>query len=166
MLIVEQDLKRRLARWGANKLFGDDVDRRQQMADTELEERFDRVWHSRLRRLVDEAEPCTSDEVPGRLTEKQAKYFDPSQDHKGFRIGGAEFIVQIEQVCDGERLSQLWRVASSDTHPKTLFVNFQTVAERKRFRQLAESIGWNDERLGLELVQNFMKIHDKPTAGK
>lgn len=162
MLIVEREAKRLLARWGPNKLFGDDVDHRQGMSDDDLEERFDTVWHSMLQGLVQAAEVCTSEEVPGRLTKKQQRYFDGSQTHKSFRHGGAEFVVQLETVCDGERLSQLWRVSSSDTHPKTLFVNFATVEEREHFRDLAEKLGWQDEHLGLELVRSFMRIHEGP----
>ena len=45
-------------------------------------------------------------------------------------------------------------------HPKTLWVTFDTVAERNRFRAIADHLRKHDETLGLEILRDFMALFD------
>lgn len=110
------------------------------------------------------ADRCVPDDARSRLTSAQQQYFDSSQEHRGFRMQtlNAEFIAQLLSRGDeGYEMTQLWRVSSSDSHPKTLFVTFATVEEREKFRKLAANLGSKDEDLGLQLVIDFMEKHPR-----
>jgi hypothetical protein len=161
---VEDSVKTRIARNGANKLLGVDYDTRKQMRDEELIELFDRVWVHNLKKLVVEGVLCTPKEASRRLEQKYHAFIDYQQEHRSFIFSKAEFIAQLMPFTENEyQLTQIWRVSSSDNHPKTLFINFSTVEEKERFTELAESLGFKkDEDLGLSLIRNFMSLHTQP----
>lgn len=160
MIEIDAQDKIRIAKSGANKLFLVDYDTRQRMDKQQLIELFDRVWLNGLRRLVLDAEVIEPEEVSRRLLDKHHTYVDPQQEHRSFRYLRAEFIAQLEPYKNGEyKLTQLWRVASSDNYPKTLFINFSSVEERELFYSLARSLDMDDEELGLRLIRNFMNLH-------
>lgn len=161
MIQVEDADKIRITKSGANKLFGVEYDERQNMSSEKLIEWFDTQWCNIVKELVEKAEVCRSHkEVIRRLPDKYHSFIEPEQEHRSFRYRQAEFIVQLQPLDDNQyRLNQLWRVTSSDVHPKTLFVNFSTVEERDRFEDLATKLGIEDEKLGLQLVRNFMNLH-------
>lgn len=160
MIEVNDQEKVRIARSGANKLFGVDYDIRKNMGEKELLNLFDKVWSNRLEHLIVGAEVISRDEVNRRLLDKYHTYVDPDQEHRSFHYLKAEFIAQLELVGDARcKLTQLWRVASSDTHPKTLFITFSSVAERERFSSLAQNLAASDEELGLKLIRNFVILH-------
>jgi hypothetical protein len=72
-----------------------------------------------------------------------------------------DFIVQFDEQSDGiKELTQLWKVQSGDDHPKTLWLTFDTVAERRRFREIAEHLQKYDETLGLEVIRDLMAKFD------
>ena len=122
-----------LAKHGANKLFGDDVDARRQLAEIECISLFDKVWLKTLKDEIEMAVVCDSLAASERLTDKQREYFDFDQTHRSFRLLdlNIELIAQIHVTSDrGNELTQLWKVSSSDTQPKTLYVRFETVEER------------------------------------
>jgi len=158
-IIVEEREKINIAKWGANKLFGDPDKRRKEMTDQELITLFDSVWEDRLRRAIVTASKCQSTEAIERLTPSQRNYFDHKNEHRQFRLNdlNVEFVVQLEKTDNSEKLNQLWRVSSSDEHPKTLFVTFETVEEKEKFKKLAANLGRQEEELGLELVTDFVK---------
>jgi hypothetical protein len=161
-ILVQDPTKCLLARFGPNKLFGDNIDQRRQMDNASAIALFDRVWQEKLSRLVTKADGCDSRDAYERLTHKQREYFDFDQQHRSFRPQdlGAELVAQLRLLSDADaELTQLWRVLSSDTHPKTLFVTFDTVEEREQFRRLAQNLGINDEELGLRLLRDFMNKH-------
>jgi hypothetical protein len=160
MIEVDSQDKIRMAKSGANKLFGVDYDVRKNMDSQQLVELFDRVWIGGLKLMVSNAGVIPSEEVTRRLLDKYHTFVDSSQEHRSFHYSKAEFIAQL-QPCENNqyKLTQLWRVASSDTYPKTLFVTFSSVEERERFTALAESLGIVDEELGLRLIRNFMDLH-------
>ena len=161
MIEVDSQDKIRIAKSGANKLFEVDYDVRQNMSDQQLIELFDQVWQRGLERRVLKAEVIPSDEVNRRLLDKYHNFVDFDQQHRSFRYAKAEFIVQLQPSENAQcKLTQLWRVVSSDSHPKTLFITFSSVEERQRFTSLAQSLGINDdEDLGLRLIRNFMDLH-------
>ncbi|MCA1995164.1 MAG: hypothetical protein LDL41_24410, partial [Coleofasciculus sp. S288] len=148
-----------------NKLFEIDYETRQGMSKQQLIELFDRIWLDALRPLVIKAEVIEPEEVSRRLLDKHHTYVDPQQEHRSFRYRRAEFIAQLEPYNNGQyKLTQLWRVASSDSYPKTLFINFSSVEERERFYSLARSLNIDDEELGLRLIRNFMNLHPNYAA--
>lgn len=162
-ITVSDDVKSTLAKYGPNKLFGDDVDDRKKLPHLDAVRLFNRVWNTVLAVAIETAEKCDSDDAKQRLTFSQQQYFKSSQEHRSFRMQNlnAEFIVQLARG-EGDHtyeLTQLWRVSSSDTHPKTLFVTFDTVEQRERFKTLAQNLGIKDEDLGLQLVLDFMAKH-------
>lgn len=72
-----------------------------------------------------------------------------------------DFIVQLDNRSSKvKELTQLWKVQSGDDHPKTLWVTFDTVAERKRFKAIADFLRKNDDALGLEIIRDFMAKFD------
>jgi hypothetical protein len=165
MIVVEDQDKIRLAKFGANKLFERDFDTRKTMSDQALIKLFDQVWKNTIERLVRRAEVCEYEEVCRRLLDKYQDFIDRQQEHRTFRHRKAEFIAQLQpQDNNHYKLTQIWRVASSDEHPKTLFITFSSVEERKRFQDLAQSLRIDDEKLGLQLVRNFMNLHPGYTA--
>lgn len=161
MIQVEDDDKIRITKSGANKLFVVEYDERQNMSSEKLIELFDTKWYNIVKELVEEADVCRSHkEVIRRLPDKYHSFIEPEQEHRSFRYRQAEFIVQLQPLDDNQyRLNLLWRVPSSDDHPKTLFVNFSSVEEREQFEKLATSLGINDEKLGFQLQRNFMNLH-------
>jgi hypothetical protein len=67
-------------------------------------------------------------------------------------------IAQLKRLSDDEaELTQLWRVPSSDIDPKVLYIRFDTIEERRQFRNLANFLGQNDEKLGKQLILEFME---------
>ncbi len=159
MIYTEEFDKVRIAKSGPNKLFEIDYDTRQAMDNKELINLFDRVSNV-LYDCTKRAEIISKEEVDRRLLDKYHSYVDPEQEHRSFHYLKAEFIVQLKKVGSNQyKLTQLWRVASSDNHPKTLFINFDNIEEPKQFEILANSLGFEDEKLGLQLIRNFMKLH-------
>lgn len=156
-ILVEDTAKIRIAKAGPNKLFGD-YDKRQSMKDPELTSIFDRRWNSDLQPAIESAQVCAAEEAKRRLADNQIKYFDPDQEHRTFRLQEMELVAQVQQAKGKSLLTQLWKVKSSDEYLKTLFVNFASEEEREGFRQIATSLGWNDEDLGIQLLRDFMNV--------
>ncbi|AKG20812.1 hypothetical protein [Calothrix sp. 336/3] len=160
MITIDDSDKARIAKIGANKLFDVEYETRQKMSNLELIEVFERAWEKVLENRVNNAEIISSEEVARRLLDKYHGFIDPQQEHRSFHYLKAEFIAQlIKTDSNTYKLTQIWRVASSDTYPKTLFISFSSVEERNRFDELARSLQYTDEELGLLLIRNFMNLH-------
>lgn len=158
-IIVRKSVKLFAAKHGPNKLFGEDIDVREKFSDIDAMHRFNNVWDRTLERLVIYSDKCSSNDASSRLTSSQKSFFDLSQEHRSFRVQSMnlEFIVQLLSTKDGNyEMTQFWRIISSDSQPKTLFVNFATLEERINFRKLAANLGAKDEELALGLVMDFM----------
>ena len=155
-----------LAKWGLpNKLFADEMlDKRQNMNDSELIELFDSLWESTLKDVVMKSIPCQPEDALQELNEKQRKWFKHDQEHQelileNYRI---KFIIQLCKLSNEKRqVTQIWYISYADKHPNTLWVNFDSVAERKKFKKLADSLNWNDEELGKQLILDFMAKFEK-----
>lgn len=157
-LTVADETRARLAKYGPNKLFGD-YDKRQEMPVEQLVRVFNNAWNDSLAAAVQGSAPCRPEEARRRLSDKEARFFDESQEHREFRLHdrNMEFIVQLRRGPEGSHeVTQLWHIKSTDSHPKTLFVTFESVEEREAFRELARRLGWHDEALGLALLRDFM----------
>lgn len=98
---VERDQKIRIAKWGANKLFGDPDKRKNELSDEELIVLFDKVWKNSLNAAIDKAKECNSDEAYSRITEKEKLFFSFAQKHRQFRLQNQniEFIAQLLPVA-------------------------------------------------------------------
>lgn len=154
--------KVRIAISGPNKLFGISFEDRKKMPTEDLVKLFDRVWREFLEREIIEATQWAARDAYERLLPSNQAFFDFQQSHFAFRPKNMnlEMIAQLNETSAGEwELTQLWKVASSDTHPETLYVTFESVEERERFRRLANALGQHDETLGLELIRDFMQKH-------
>lgn len=160
MVTVEEQDKIRMTRIGANKLFEVDRDIRKKMTYRELIELFDKIWWNGLKSEIVNAKVISPEEVRRPLLNVNKPFLDSGQEHRSFYHLGEEFIAQLKQVENSDyKLNQLWRVAWSDSPPKTLYITFSSVEERNRFTSLAEGLGTEDEALGLRLIQNFMDLH-------
>ena len=62
MIYVDEIDKVRIARYGANKLFGIDYDARKTMDDEELIRLFDRIWSDGLSNRVQRSEIISPEE--------------------------------------------------------------------------------------------------------
>ena len=157
---VDNSVKIRLAKWGPNKLFGDEVDARQKtMGPDKLISLFDNVWESVLKVAVETAEIVNAADARERLNDNEKRFFDFNQDHREFRLPdkNIEFIAQIRPIPNDDReLTQLWVIYSLDNNPKVLRITFDTVEERRNFARLAKALKWNDVDLGKSLVLDFM----------
>jgi hypothetical protein len=103
-ITVEDGTKCMLAKYGPNKLFGDDIDERKKLDDGPAIQIFNSVWQNKLERAVKMADPCDSDYAYERLTNRQQNYFDHHQEHRSFRLQelNAEFLVQLDPQEDGD----------------------------------------------------------------
>ena len=144
----------------AVRTFGD-YDSRKKLNTSELALLFDEKWENGLRLAVEKSLPCEFDVARSRLQGKQKDFVDPDQGATPVSFPEMDFIVQFDhQSNDAKELTQLWKVQSGDDHPKTLWVTFDTVAERKRFKAIADHLVKHDEALGLEIVRDFMAKFD------
>ncbi len=162
MIKIENKIKYKIAKFGANKLFIKEYKEREKMDEQQLIILFDTVWSKTLEELVLKAKKCPVEEVYNRLLDEKHSFIDPKQEHRSFHYKKAEFIVQLEIYKHEKfqyRLTDLWRVTSSDSYPQTLFINFSSVEEKNLFKSLAEKLNFRDEELGLKLIYNFMNLH-------
>ncbi len=157
---VEDSTKARIARIGPVRTFGD-FDSRNKLSNTQLVALFDEKWEAGLRQAVERSLPCEFDVAQTRLQGKQKEFVEPNQEQRQFRFQSMDFIVQLDnQSSKVKELTQLWKVQSGDDHPKTLWVTFDTVAERKRFKAIADHLRKQDDSLGLEIIRDFMAKFD------
>lgn len=161
-IVVDKEEKLRIARFGANKIFKVEFNERQRMSDEQLLEVFDSAWNSGLQHWVSNAEVIEPEEVARRLLDQQHPFINADEEHRTFRRKNAEYISQLQPIHQGMyKLTQFWRVKSSDEHPKTLFVNFDSVEEINLFKELSQSLNIPPELLGIKLIRNFMDLHPK-----
>lgn len=157
---IEESTKVRIARIGPVRTFGD-FDSRKKLNSTQLATLFDEKWDAGLSQAIERSLPCEFDVAQSRLQGKQKEFVDPNQEQRQFRFQSMDFIVQLDnQSKKPKELTQLWKVQSGDDHPKTLWVTFDTVAERKRFKAIADFLRKNDDALGLEIIRDFMAKFD------
>ena len=160
-ITVQNDTKIRIAKSGPVRTFGD-YDKRKQMTDEQLVEVCDHAWAAGLENAVARSLPCEFEVARARLKGRQQEFLNIHQEQRQFRYQEMEFIVQMTPSEEGSsELTQLWKVQSGDDHPKTLFVTFPKVEERRRFAAVATELGWGDEQLGLALVRDFMEKLDR-----
>ncbi len=154
---VSDNTKVIIAKYGPNKLFGD-WDERKKLSNEQLIALFDTAWQAELKHAVTAAIPCDAKSAYEKLAEKYRAYFDFEQEHRELRVLDMWMIAQFTPLPDSnQELTQLWYIRSSDIDPKVLYIRFDTVEERKRFRNLASFLGQNDERLGKKLILEFME---------
>ena len=157
---TDEATKAWIARIGPVRTFGD-YDSRMKFDNSQLSRLFDEKWEAGLRQAVEGSLPCEFDVARSRLQQKQREFVDPNQEQRQFRFQSMDFIVQFRnQSGNAKELTQLWKVQSGDDHPKTLWVTFETVSERKRFKAIADHLQKHDDALGLQIIRDFMAQFD------
>ena len=163
-IAIDSVTKARIVKYGPVRTFVD-YDKRQRMNESEMISVFDQAWNAGLQGAVGRSHPCTIDVARPKLKENFRSFLDPRQEQRQFRYQEMDFIAQLKQISEGEQeLTQLWKIQSGDDHPKTLWVTFDSIEERQEFAAVAQRLGWNDEELGLELLRDFMRKIQRPTA--
>lgn len=108
---------------------------------------------------------CSKDVAKMRLPKIPLTFFATSYVLRQLRYEGIDFIARLKDLGSNTyELDQLWKVSAGDDQPKTLYVIFKSAEERKEFRSLASSLGWKDDELGLCLIDDFIKKHDRVKA--
>jgi len=164
---IESHLKVNIAKYVLpNKLFaGDRGVQRNQMSEEELVKEFDLIWNNNLKDAAKQAEICWPENAKKELKPKQKNYFDNNQEHREIFLEAwqLKFIIQLQKLSEENfQMTQLWYINYPDKHPTTLYINFDTGEERKKFKKIAESLKWNDEELGKQLILDFMtKFNNK-----
>lgn len=158
---IERNLKVNIAKWVfPNKLFsGDQGVKRNQMIEEELVKEFDFIWDNHLKDAAKKASVCLPDNAKKELSAKQKNYLDKNQEHREIFLEGRrlKFIIQLQELSEEKfKLTQLWYINYPDQHPTTLYINFDSIEEREKFKTIAEKLKWNDEKLGKELILDFM----------
>ena len=156
---IDEETKIRIAQFGPVRTFGD-YDSRKKLTNSGLAALFDTQWGLGLSWAVEKSLPCELEVARSRLQGKQTDFIDARQEQRQFRFQGMDFIVQFDVSGDAKELTQLWKVQSGDDHPKTLWVTFDTVAERKRFKAIADHLQKPEETLGLQIIRDFMEKFD------
>lgn len=160
-IIVEDKTKVIIVKIGPNKLFGD-WDERQKMSDNQRIELFDNIWKAQLKDAINRAVLNSAayrelESAYEKLKDSYQAFFQFDQEHREFQLRGIWFIAQVASLPNNDKeLTQLWPIRSTDYDPKVLYIRFDTVEERKQFRDLANFLGHNDEQLGKQLILEFM----------
>jgi hypothetical protein len=145
-------------RQGTNKIFGLDVDERNKFSDEAARDRFMGTWRSTLKAAVEAATPVDPERARARVPLKSHRFFKSDEEHREFKLNDCEFVVQIKPQQDRMMVTQLWFIPSSDSNPKALFVEFETVAAKQEFEALAARCGWDNAReLTRKLIADFME---------
>ncbi len=113
--IDDDSLKRRIARYGPSRLFGD-YKERQELMEEELVKRFDMVWEKKLSPAIYQAEPSLSNKksLEMQLTPRESQYFDEAQEHRQFLLedGALKLLAQLRVDDQDQRtLTQLWDIS-------------------------------------------------------
>ena len=158
------------AKWSPNKIFGEDIDERKQMNEQELTARFDKVWEKMLKNLIESAKPSNKEQKDaiykklGEISRKskfqKQDFFNYNDEHREFRLSGIDGVAQMQPLpglADEYELNDLWFFFAGDEHPDWLIIKFDTAKERERFSEIARRLNQDDEKLGKELIRDFMK---------
>jgi hypothetical protein len=158
------------AKWGLNKIFGEDIDERRAMNNQELIARFDKVWEKTLKENIRQSKASNKEQkdiIYKKLSEisRKSKYqkqnfFNYDDEHREFRVYGIDVVAQLKQLsgfADAYELNNLWFFSAGDEHPDWLIIKFATAKERKHFAEIARRLNQDDENLGRELILDFMK---------
>jgi len=155
------------ARFGHNAVFGMDVDKRKIMTIEEATARFDSVWKNKLANAVSSADSISCEDARKDIPEKYHDDVTTDFDYVAFRLLGARFIAQLRSIDNSsQEMTRLWYIPSSNRDPRTLYVTFQTVEIREQFRDLAQRLRWDDNKLGEQLLLDFMAKFEGPPAAQ
>lgn len=141
-----------LARKGPAKVFGEEVDRRETFSDEAAVAHFDRIWESKFTGPMSRAQRCEVEAVLAKIPTGAHQFVEREAEHLEFKVANCLFIAQLRSP---EECDQLWFISSTSGDPRTLYVRFDTVDERRAFERLAAQLGWKDCELGLQLIRDF-----------
>jgi len=157
--VVNSSTKVYLAKFGPAKVFGrEEVDKREQLSDTEAVAWFDRVWRTRFVSAMDRAQHCELESVLAKVPTASHIFISREAEHRELLVANCLFIAQL---VDSDSCDQLWFIPSTSGDPRTLYVKFDTIEERRKFENIAQQLGWKDNELGLQLIRDFVAKIDR-----
>jgi len=147
--------KQWLARKGPAKVFGKDVDAREELSDDEAVSWFDDVWKASLQHAVERASSCEIDFVRSKVPHYAQTFINAEAQHREFTLANCFFICQL---IDAKTCDQLWFIPSASADPRTLYVKFESVPVKEAFDEMARKLGWpKPEELGEKVLLDFME---------
>jgi hypothetical protein len=159
MITIQGQDKIRIAKSGAQQLFGIDYNTRQSMNNQELIEMFDLVWCIEIEQLILDGYHCKYEEILKYLTQEYQQLIDPDQEFRRFRYRKTDFIAQLKLNNQGKYcLTQLLKINSLDIHSQKLEINFSSFEEKELFQSLATNLKMDEQVVGLKLVRLFMNL--------
>lgn len=154
-----------IAKKGPTKVFGEDVDHREQLSDPEAVTWFDERWEGLIVPALAHGKPCSLESVREKVPYYSQRFIRDDLDHKEFRLHGCHFICQFTapNECD-----QLWFIPSTSADPRLLYVKFENIPIRKEFDAVAKQLNWVPEKLAEKILLDFMetvthepRLHDQ-----
>jgi hypothetical protein len=148
---------------GRYHLFGTDFEARDAMSEDEAVERFDQVWLARIRQAVLAGGIITADEAMRLIGDKAVEYqrrgyFQHEQEHRQFNLANTAFVAQVNRSKQPPEQTQLWPAAVKNYDTRTLFVTFDTQAERNEWKSLAGRFQLPDDELGRLVLTSFLDV--------
>jgi hypothetical protein len=145
-------------KFGDARVFGEDSDIRRKLSDESAIARFGELWASTLAAEVESAPKITREQAEELLEEKLKSYATAGYTYRQFLLHNEPFIARI---TGGGYCDQLWALGAHRDNTR-LCVNFETIADRERFEEIAGNLGWHPKVLGLRLLTDFMQKFDLP----
>jgi hypothetical protein len=140
-------------KFGDARVFGEDSDIRRKLSDEDAIARFGALWSSTLAAQVESAPEITREQAEELLEGKLKTYAAAGYTYRQFLFHNVPFVSRItgRGYCD-----QLWALGAHRDNTR-LCVNFETIADRERFDEIAAKLGWHPKVLGLRLLPDFMQ---------
>jgi len=151
---TSQAAKLFLARKGPPKVFGDEVDQREELTDQDAIRWFDQRWDGLFLPALSKADRIDIESVREKVPIKSRGFIRDSAEHREFRLHGCHFICQLPTPSTSD---QLWFIPSSSADPRIIFVKFETLPIRKEFDAIAAELKWEPEKLAEKLLLDFME---------
>jgi hypothetical protein len=144
-------------KYGDARVFGEDSDVRRKLGDEAAISRFEELWAAKLASEVENAPQITREQAEELLEEKMKSYAVDGYRYRQFLLHNVPFVARI---TGGGQCDQLWALGAHRDNTR-LCVNFETIADRERFEEIAAKLGWHPRALGLRLLTDFMQKFDQ-----
>ena len=152
---INPNWKTTLARTGDARVFGEHSDVRRKMDHQTALQHFAEVWQSTLEPEVRKAPVITTAEAKELLEGKQRDYAV-----EGYRQFSLYSVVCVPRLNHGAaeegNCDQLWPLGAHRDNTR-LCVYIETVADKRRFEQIARELHWEPKKLALQLTMDFIR---------
>jgi hypothetical protein len=143
-------------KYGDARVFGEDSDVRRKLGDEAAIARFAELWSTKLAAEVEKAPEITREQAEELLEEKLKSYATAGYVYREFLLHNVPFVARI---TGGGYCDQLWALGAHRDNTR-LCVNFETIADRQRFEEIAGRLRFQPKVLGLRLLTDFMDKFD------